>query len=365
MTTNTTGNSRQLKVAIIGCGQIADGHVTEIDASSRARLVAVCDNLPSMARQLAMRSQEATAYSDSTQMLAECKPDVVHICTPPKPHLAIARSCIDAGAHLYVEKPIGFDAQETQDLAAMMDAAKLKWTAGHVYHFDPAMRKTRELVNAGAIGKVFHIDSWFGYNLAGPFGSVLMANPDHWINQLPGGLLQNNFNHLIGKMIEFLPDAPIELQTKGWNDSKEPSSIAYTDLRAMLRVGDVSAYASFSSQAQEASHTMRIYGVTGTLHVDFINRSVRVDKPASLPSSLGKVATNFGNAWRVLKHAGTTANWFRKHDMRVFSGMGELLERFYLAIQNDLPTPIPPAELIRTEQLMHQIFADLASSEDR
>jgi len=73
-----------LKIAIVGCGKIADAHVEEIAKISTARLVAVCDLEPIMAEQLAMRYQVPHWYSDVQAMLDAEKPDVVHITTPPQ-----------------------------------------------------------------------------------------------------------------------------------------------------------------------------------------------------------------------------------------------------------------------------------------
>ena len=105
-----------LKVALVGCGQIADGHVSEIAKIECARLVAVCDAEPIMAEQLAMRFAVPAWYDNFERMLELEKPDVVHICTPPSSHAPLARLAVDAGCHVYVEKPFALSYAETDDL---------------------------------------------------------------------------------------------------------------------------------------------------------------------------------------------------------------------------------------------------------
>jgi predicted dehydrogenase len=96
-----------LKVAIVGCGKIADGHVEEIRKLPHlASVVAVADREPLMAEQLAARYGISAHYDDVDRLLAVERPDVVHVTTPPGSHVALARMAIDAGAHVYVEKPL-------------------------------------------------------------------------------------------------------------------------------------------------------------------------------------------------------------------------------------------------------------------
>ena len=72
-------------------------------------------------------------------MLDEAKPTVVHVTTPPQSHLSLALQSIDAGSHVYLEKPFAVNAEET---AAILKAAEAKGrfvTAGHNYQFTPEM----------------------------------------------------------------------------------------------------------------------------------------------------------------------------------------------------------------------------------
>lgn len=59
-----------LRVGIIGCGKIADGHVEQIRAIGRGEVVAVCDREPLMAEQLAVRMKIPGRYDDAAEMLS-------------------------------------------------------------------------------------------------------------------------------------------------------------------------------------------------------------------------------------------------------------------------------------------------------
>src|SRR5450631_3436526 len=105
-----------LRVAIVGCGKIADSHASQIQRIKVCEIVAVCDREPLMARQLYERFPVKAFYSDMAVMLGESRPDVVHITTPPESHFDLARLCLESGCHVYVEKPFTLYEHEAQDL---------------------------------------------------------------------------------------------------------------------------------------------------------------------------------------------------------------------------------------------------------
>jgi len=178
-----------LKVAIVGCGKIADGHVEEIQKLPElARVVAVCDLERLMAEQIAMRYGLSGVYDDLDRLLSEQKPDVVHITTPPQSHLPLAKRALDAGCHVYVEKPLTPIHEHTQDLVAYAEERGKLLTIGYTYLFDPPALAMRELIREGVLGEPVHVETFYGYNLAGQFGSAILADGAHWVHKLPGKL---------------------------------------------------------------------------------------------------------------------------------------------------------------------------------
>src|ERR1700751_2137595 len=94
-----------LKVAIVGCGKIADSHASQIQRIKGCEIVGVCDREPLMARQLYDRFPVKQHYADVNILLADAKPDVVPITTSPENHFELAMLCLKSGCHVYVEKP--------------------------------------------------------------------------------------------------------------------------------------------------------------------------------------------------------------------------------------------------------------------
>src|SRR3954468_5364024 len=144
----------KLKMALIGCGQIADAHLQEIRKVPGVEPAAVCDRHLDLARQAADRFGVPGVYTDVTALLDEVRPDVVHIATPPHTHYALARQALAAGAHVYVEKPFTVDAAEAEEVLKAAEAAGRLACAGHDHLFDPAWLECREIVARGDLGEV-------------------------------------------------------------------------------------------------------------------------------------------------------------------------------------------------------------------
>ena len=168
-----------LKVAIVGCGKIADQHVHAIRRIPDCKLVGVCDREPLMAKQLGERFGISACFGDVTEMVRAVAPDVVHITTPPQNHCMLAKECLNAGSHVYLEKPFTVTAEEAKSLIQLADHANLKVTAGHNLQFTLEMMEMRRLVNGGFLGgRPVHVESYFSYDLgdksyAGAFLGIL------------------------------------------------------------------------------------------------------------------------------------------------------------------------------------------------
>lgn len=353
--------STELKVALVGCGQIADGHVSEIQKLGTAKVLGVCDTEPLMAEQLAVRYGVPHHYSDFETMLDQVRPDVVHICTPPGSHLALTKLSVDAGAHVYVEKPLALDYAQSVELVEYVEKAGRKLTIGHNSEFDPPSLEMRELRAAGVLGEPVHVESWFGYNLAGPFGKVILGSPDHWVHRLPGKLFQNNINHMLNKITEFVTDDRPEVKAVAWRHDRsqrfgDARDELLDELRVIIRGDEVSAYGTFTAAVHPVAHFSRIYGSKGILHLDFVSRTVTVERGATLPSAIGRLAAGFTQTAEYARSALRNVKRFAASDYHFFAGMNELIRRFYDSILHDAPPPISTRDMLRIAWIMDQIF---------
>ena len=93
-----------------------------------------------------------------------------------------------------------------QLLDAGDSSAGKKLCLGYTAYYEPPAMVMRSLIEQGELGDPVHLESYYGYGLAGPFGKALMASPGHWVHRLPGRLLHNTIDHMFNKMTEFIHD---------------------------------------------------------------------------------------------------------------------------------------------------------------
>jgi predicted dehydrogenase len=352
-----------LKIALIGCGKIADQHVQAIHRIPDCEIVALCDREPLMAKQLGERCGVTVCFSDAREMLRSVRPDVVHITTPPQSHYSLAAECLKAGSHVYVEKPFTITAGEAESLIQLADRRNLKITAGHNLQFTLEMLEMRRLVKQGFLGgNPVHLESHFSYNLGDTtYVSALLGDRDHWVRQLPGQLLHNVISHGIAKLAEFLDDELVEI-TVSAHQSEQLRSLRAEDVLDELRVlirdrTGTTAFFCFSTQIKSGLNQLQIYGPAGSIVVDHISGSLIRNENRSYKSYLTYFIPPLRNSREHLRNARLNiANFFRRRLYQDF-GMKELIERLYNSIQIGGDPPIPYREIMLTARIMDEIFA--------
>ena len=140
---------QKLRVAIIGCGGIAQTHLGIYKNLPEVEVVAGVDIVP--ARLDVMRDKWGVqdVYTDWKEMLKRVKPDAVDVCTPNGVHAPAAIAAAEAGKNVFCEKPMAMNAKDGQ---AMADAAKrngVKFVMGFQHRYEPRSFAIREQIEAG------------------------------------------------------------------------------------------------------------------------------------------------------------------------------------------------------------------------
>jgi predicted dehydrogenase len=352
-----------LKVAVVGCGKIADGHIGELQKMDDVRIVGVCDLEIIMAEQLAARFGIAHHTDDFARLLEEHRPDVVHITTPPQSHEPLMRQAMDAGAHVYCEKPLALDAATTGAMIEYALAKDRKLTVGQSFHFDPPALAMRRLLADGVIGDPVHVESWFGYNLSGPVGGANLADPGHWVHALPGKLFHNNVDHMLNKVLEFVTADDLRVDAFGMKRRPQTHGdhrdALLDELRVVMRAGGVTGYATFTSHVTPVSHFLRLYGTRGIIHADYNIRTVVVEHGVKLPSAIGRLLPAFQRGTEYRREGRNNVIRFLKSDFQFFAGMNHLMRRFYDAVRGDGELPITYPEMRRLADVMDEIWRQL------
>lgn len=358
-----------LRVAIIGCGKVADSHLEQIRRVAGCEVVGACDSEPLMARQLCERFGLRAAFSDVAELLAKCRPDVVHIATPPQSHFALARQCLEHGSHVYVEKPLTVGAPETEQLVRLAETLRLRITVGHDLQFSHGARRMRRLVRDGYLGgSPVHMESYYSSDLGNsPYASAFLADEDHWVRRLPGGLLHNVISHAVARIAEFLTTDSPRVIAHGFV-SPGLRRLGETSLVDELRVivwedGGLTAYLTFSSQMRPALNQFRIFGTKNALLVDEEEQTVVKLSGARFKSYAGKFLPPLALAGQYVANVLGNARLFLARDFHMKSGMKYLIEAFYRSIAEGAPLPISHREMRLTAAIMDSVFEQLSASQ--
>jgi len=354
-----------LKVAIVGCGKIADSHAAQIQRIRGCEIVGVCDCEPLMARQLYERFPVKDYFSDLTELLNEACPDVVHITTPPESHFPIAKLCLEAGSHVYVEKPFTMNEEEANRLVALAAERNRKLTVGHDDQFSHVARRMRRLVQSGFLGSgPVHIESYYCYELGGSgYAGAVLGDKRHWVRRLPGQLLHNIISHGIARIAEFLTSDSPQVIAYGFV-SPLLRSMGESEIIDELRViiseeQGTTAYFTFSSQMRPSLHQFRVFGSANSLLLDQDQETLIKLRGARYTSYAEKFVPPVTLAQQYLGNLTTNVRTFLARDFQMKAGMKCLIENFYRAILEDSAEPIPHREILLTTRIMDAIFSQL------
>jgi predicted dehydrogenase len=356
-----------IRVGIIGCGKIADSHAEQIRRIPDCKIVGACDKEELMGKQFSERFDVAYYFTDVKKLLNVTQPQIVHITTPAQSHFELAKICLGAGCHVYVEKPFTINTWEAEQLVAIALDKNLKITVGHDDQFSHATRQMRELIKGGYLGGYpVHMESYYCYGFGSDtYAKALLGDKKHWVRKLPGKLLQNIISHGICRIAEFITSESPEIIVHGFT-SNFLKGIGQDDIIDEVRViikdcNGTTAYFTCSSQMRPILHHFRIYGPKNSLIVDHDQQTVIKVKGEPYKSYAEKFIPPVIYAQQYLGNASYNIRTFLKRDFHMKSGMKFLIESFYHSVVHGTSVPISYREIIMTTKIMDSIFDQLHS----
>lgn len=356
---------KMTRVAIIGCGFVADQHAAQLQVLPGCEVVAACDTEELMAAQLADRFHIPQTFTSAEEMLHKVRPDAVHITTPAQTHFPLGQICLEAGCHVYMEKPFTETTAEAEDLIRLANGKRLRMTVGHNLQFSPEAIRMRELVKAGFLGgPPVHLESIQCYSHDEPtYGRAVLGDPNHWVRRLPGSLMHNLISHGVSKIAEFLVGDHPNVVSLSFS-SPYLRTIGQTDvvdeLRAFIQDEQgTTAFFLFTTQFGAGSNELRLYGKAASLVMDNTNRTLIRIRPVHYKSYLRYFFAPWIHAREHVRNSFHNMRRFVKKDFQMDYGMRKLMELFYSAIRDNAPDPIPSSEILRTSRIMEAIFKQI------
>ena len=141
----------QLKVLVVGCGNMGTSHARAYHQLEGFKIVGLVSRGPESRHRLSEELGGLPTYSSYEEALKVTRPDVVSINTYPETHADYARKALAVGAHLFVEKPLANTVEEAQEIVDLAQRANRKLVVGYILRVHPAWQKFTEI--AQTLGK--------------------------------------------------------------------------------------------------------------------------------------------------------------------------------------------------------------------
>ena len=142
------------KVALIGCGSIAESiYIPQMAHIPQTELVAVCDIIPERAQKYAERFHVPQWYPNIDELLAHCDFDILMDTASIPAHHEINIKALQAGKHLYSQKPVGLTVEQVTEQMEAAQKAGVKFAASPIHPLRPDILFIRDMIQNGAIGK--------------------------------------------------------------------------------------------------------------------------------------------------------------------------------------------------------------------
>ncbi len=148
-----------VRVGIAGIGYWGINLVRTFANEAGARVTWLCDPDPAAQARAAKLAPEAKPSADFDRLLAADDVDAVVIATPAVTHAELAQRALDAGKHVFVEKPLALSERDAEAVAAAVERSQRTLMVGHLMVYHPALEHLAALIARGELGALRYLYS--------------------------------------------------------------------------------------------------------------------------------------------------------------------------------------------------------------
>ena len=303
------GTVEQVKrVGILGAGYIADYHLFALQRTPGVAVVGVCDLSRTRAERLAsqMAGDATQAYTDLGHMIAEARPDVVHVLTPPTAHFAPTKQLLEAGVAVFAEKPLAVRSEDCAALGKLAAERGLALGTGHNFLFAPAYERLMQDVASGRLGRLDQVDIVWNKPLPqvqfGPFGGWLFKDSRNILFEV-GPHSFAHLAHLLG--------GDVQMQAEARDPVRLPNDLVFhRHWEIQGHQGRVGARLRFSFIDGYPEHYVHVRGSAASATVDFELSTYTLREHSQDLLDFDRFAASVRGAKDAIMQAGTTLGSF-------------------------------------------------------
>jgi predicted dehydrogenase len=195
-----------VKFGVIGYGYWGPNVVRNLDQLDGSVMVAVCDKSPAARKRIHKAYPHVKVVSETADLLSSTAIDAVAIVTPVWTHYELTKAALENGKHVFVEKPFTSDSGQAEELINLAAKKNLKIMVDHTFLFTGAVKKIGQLLDEGALGKIYYYDSTrvnlglfqHDINVIWDLAPHDLSIIDHLIKETPEAVSATGQTHLNG-----------------------------------------------------------------------------------------------------------------------------------------------------------------------
>ncbi len=148
-----------INIAVIGVGYWGPNIIRNFVFNLNTQVWLACDVNPGRLEYIKGLYPSIETTTDAKEVINNSEIDLVAICTPVHTHYDLAKSALEAGKHVLIEKPMTSSVKEAEELVNLAEKKQLKLFVDHTFVFTGAVRKIKELIRSGEVGDLYYFDS--------------------------------------------------------------------------------------------------------------------------------------------------------------------------------------------------------------
>ncbi|NMA62108.1 MAG: Gfo/Idh/MocA family oxidoreductase [Firmicutes bacterium] len=281
----------QLKVAVIGCGNVSVVHLPPIVESEVAKLIAVCDTKQDRAKTTGEKYN--VPWYTNYQDVLDLKPDAIHICTPHNTHAEITIAAAKRGIHVLTEKPMAVSLADADAMIAAAEEHNVKLGVIFQNRYNASSQATKEVVQSGQLGKILGCRMFVTWNRSDEYYSH--SDWKGTWDQEGGGVLIDQAIHTIDLMQWVMGEIDY---LEGSIDNRNHELIDVEDVAEatiFFKNGAIGSLYACNYYSYDAHVFLEIHGENGIIRVEKDDALIKIKgqedrlvTPDELPATLGK-----------------------------------------------------------------------------
>jgi len=147
-----------MKIGVIGCGYWGPNLIRNFNGLPEVEVAAISDLDEKRLQHVGLLYPNTVKTTDHTRIIADPAIDAVVVATPMSTHYPLGREVLEAGKHLFLEKPMATTSDDCRALNALARENGLTLMVGHTFVYTPAVRKIKALMEAGELGDIYYVN---------------------------------------------------------------------------------------------------------------------------------------------------------------------------------------------------------------